>query len=129
MELKEYKKKSHEYSGKASDLARQINYAGLGIIWIIISTNITVISLKNSLTLFPLILISISLFFDFAQYFIGGIIWIRFYKNNEKKGIGKNDDILSAKWRSNVLYFFYYSKFILTITAYIFIFIALIKRF
>ena len=35
MELKEYKKKSHEYTAKASEIARQINFAGIGIIWII----------------------------------------------------------------------------------------------
>ena len=124
MELKDYKKTSQDYSAKASEIARQVNFAGIGIIWII-KTSKTTIELNNCLILVPLILISISLLFDFAQYLIGSILWIYFYRTKEKAGVSKTSDVVSKPWRSNILYVLYYIKFALMIVAYIFIIKAL----
>lgn len=128
MELKEYKKKSHEYTAKASEIARQINFAGIGIIWIIRTSSDT-LELSNSVVLTPLILISISLLFDFCQYFFGGVIWINFYRKKEKEGLSRDSDVLSKTWRNKVLYGFYYLKFIFMVIAYIFIIKALFSYF
>ena len=128
MELKEYKNKSHEYTAKASEIARQLNFAGIGIIWIIRTSNDN-LELSNSVILVPLILISISLIFDFFQYFFGGVIWINFYRQKEKEGISRDSDVLSESWRNRVLYFFYYLKFIFMLIAYIFIIKALFNYF
>jgi hypothetical protein len=128
MELKEYKNKAHEYTAKSSEIARQINFAGIGIIWIIRTSNET-LELSNSIILIPLILISISLLFDFCQYFLGGIIWIDFYRKKEKEGVPKDSDVLSENWRNKILYAFYYFKFFFMIVAYIFIIKALFSYF
>lgn len=128
MELKEYKTKSHEYTAKASEIARQLNLAGIGIIWIV-KTAFPELKLSDFQLLMPLILISISLIFDFLQYFIGGVIWIRFYKNKEKAGISKTMDVQSPEWRNKILYVFYYIKFAFMFLAYIFIVITLFKYF
>lgn len=128
MELKEYKKKSHEYTAKASEIGRQINFAGIGIIWIIRTSNET-LQLSNAIVLLPLILISISLLFDFCQYFFGGVIWINFYRQKEKEGISKDSDVLSEGWRNTILYTLYYLKFIFMIIAYTFIIRALFCYF
>lgn len=120
MELEKYKERSHLLTSKASEIARQLNFAGIGIIWIIKSSFPT-IKLSDSELLLPLILISISLIFDFLHYAIGGLIWITFYNNKIKSGSSSDADIKSAPWRKNLLYFFYYGKLILVFLAYIFI--------
>jgi len=128
MELQEYKKISQQYTSKASEIGRQINFAGIGIIWIIRTSNES-LKLSNSIVLIPLILISLSLLFDFCQYFFGGVIWINFYRQKEKEGISKDADVLSEGWRNKILYGFYYLKFIFMVFAYIFIIRALFSYF
>lgn len=120
MKLEDYKKKSHEYTAKASEIARQLNFAGIGIIWII-KTTFPELKLSDSQLLLPLLLISISLISDFLQYLFGGIIWIEFYKSKEKRGFSATTDLKSAEWRNKILYIFYYAKFALMFAAYIFI--------
>lgn len=121
MELKEYKQKSHEYTSKASDIARQLNFAGIGIIWIV-KTTFPELKLSSSELLIPLALIALSLIFDFLQYLIGGIVWIMFYKKKEEEGIAKDFNLtVDNEWRSQLLYTFYYVKFTLMLIAYIFI--------
>lgn len=128
MELKDYKTKSHEYTAKASEIARQLNLAGIGIIWIV-KTAFPELKLSDFQLLMPLVLISISLVSDFLQYFIGGVIWIQFYKSKEKAGVSKTSDVQSPEWRNRILYGFYYIKFICMFLAYIFIIITLFNYF
>ncbi|MEJ1222918.1 hypothetical protein [Sediminicola sp. 1XM1-17] len=128
MELKEYKQKSHNYTEKASEIARNLNFAGIGIIWVV-KTTFPELKLSDFQLLFPLILITISLILDFLQYLIGGIIWIAFYKSKEKVGVAKTADVKSPEWRNRVLYGFYYLKIASIFFAYIFIVITLFNYF
>jgi hypothetical protein len=120
MKLEKYKKKSHDYTAKASEIARQLNFAGIGIIWIV-KTTFPELKLNDSLLLLPLTLIAISLICDFLQYLVGGIIWIFFYNSKIKAGISNTDDVQTTVWRSRVLYIFYYIKFTFMFIAYFFI--------
>lgn len=118
MELKEYKNTSYKYTEKASEIARQMMLAGIGIIWIIRTDN-SGLSLSDSELKWPLAIMAITLLVDFSQYLLGGAIWIRFYRNHESKGVEGTADVKNDKpWRSEVLYWFYYIKFLLTIIAY-----------
>ncbi|PKO99319.1 MAG: hypothetical protein CVU03_02260 [Bacteroidetes bacterium HGW-Bacteroidetes-2] len=128
MKLENYKKKSHEYTAKASEIARQLNFAGIGIIWIV-KTTFPELKLSDSELLLPLVLIALSLVFDFLQYLVGGIIWIIFYNNKQKNGISNTADVQTTKWRSRVLYTFYYIKFTLMFIAYLFIIKILFQYF
>jgi hypothetical protein len=124
MELEKYKTNSHDYTAKASDIARQINFAGIGIIWIIRTSNDN-ISLSDSSLLTPLILISISLLLDFSQYLLGGILWINFYNKKRKEGISKEIDVSidpKNEWRTQLLYTLYFLKFTFMFISFIFIF-------
>lgn len=128
MELKEYKSISHDYTAKASEIARQLNFAGIGIIWIV-KTTFPELKLTDFQLLFPLILITVSMILDFLQYFIGGVIWIDFYKSKEKAGISKSADVKSPEWRNRILYVFYYVKISSMFLAYIFIIKTLFTYF
>lgn len=128
MQLKEYKSKSYEYTAKASEIGRQLNFAGIGIIWIV-KTTFPELKLTDSQLLLPLVFITVSLVLDFLQYLIGGVIWIAFYKSKEKAGISQSEDVKSREWRSRVLYVFYYVKFTFMFLAYLFIIKTLFTYF
>ncbi|MCM4173048.1 hypothetical protein DHD32_16305 [Arenibacter sp. TNZ] len=117
MKLEGYKTKSHDYTAKASEIARQLNFAGIGIIWIV-KTTFPELKLSDSQLLLPLVFITVSMILDFLQYLIGGIIWIKFYKRMEKAGTSQTEDVQSPEWRSAVLYRFYYVKFTFMFLAY-----------
>ncbi len=125
MELSKFKERSHTYTEKASVIARQINFAGIGIIWIITTTNGIVIT--SSSFVYPLFLISVALIFDFFQYLLGGVLWITFYNSKIKAGNTNSTEVTSEPWRKRILYTIYYIKFILTFIGYLFIAIALFK--
>src|SRR5690606_31893796 len=100
MEINGFLKKSHQYTEKASDIARNLSLAGIGIIWIVIDNN-EHIGLRTPSVLTPLILISFALLLDFIQYVFGGIIWKHF--NNKKLKENDNNgevDIETSKWRN-----------------------------
>lgn len=124
MELKEYKNKGQEMTAKTSDICRQLGFAGIGIIWILKSSKIY-LDITHTVLITPLILITLALFIDFLHYFIGGYIWLRFYREKEKEGLPNDSDIKSKPWRSNLIYLLYYSKIALMFIAYFFVIKAL----
>ena len=129
MNLEDYKFKSHVYTAKASDIGRQINFAGIGIVWIIKTANVS-LDLSNPLLLIPLILICTSLLLDFIQYLLGGVLWIGFYNKKIKDGVSDSTDIEpKSAWRAIVLYHFYFGKFVLMFAAYVFVIRALFLFF
>jgi hypothetical protein len=69
MKIKEIKTEYYEASGKVSDLIRQLDFAGIAVIWIFKTGKESAagIHYSNEL-LWPLILFVVSLAFDLAQY-------------------------------------------------------------
>ena len=128
MKLENYKTSGHKYTEKASDICRQLNFAGIGIVWIIITTYLD-LNLADSLIIYPLVLISLSLMLDVFHYILGGYFWTSFYGKKEKEVVKADEDIKSPRWKSNILYVLYYSKLGLMILAYIFIVRALLELF
>jgi hypothetical protein len=102
MEPKDILKKSHDATSKASDLARQFNYAGIGVLWLLISSG-EKLKITDFILFLPLLFIILALFIDFLQYFIKGVVWKQFYdkKNNDKMvSIDKKE-----KWRKQIVFF------------------------
>ena len=128
MELKEYRKSARELTGKASEIARNLVLAGIGIIWIIRSDDIN-LTFNDPILLIPLTGFAIALFIDFMQYVIGGYIWMKFYRKKEAEGIAGDADIKSPPWRSEVLYWFYYVKIICMIVSFLFLIRALLSYY
>lgn len=60
----------HQDSAQASDIARNLNYALLGVVWILSKESIRNLGEFK----LPLILIVISLAADFLQYFVKGLM-------------------------------------------------------
>jgi hypothetical protein len=119
--LSEFKKDYQELSGKASDVARQLSFAGIAIIWIFRVNKDSGVTLNSELIL-PTILLCCSLACDLLQYIWGSIVWGSFHRYHEKRTDSKYDPELTAppilNWPSLA---FFYLKLIGVILSYIFI--------
>lgn len=81
MTLKELRESYHQRSGKASDIARATNYSLIAVVWVLCGHDLTKISSYKAV----LILLIISLVFDFIQYLIPAYLGMRIYRREEKK--------------------------------------------
>ena len=92
MKLSEYKETYQWFSGKASDVVRQLSFAGIAIIWIFKTQSQGIPKIPNAL-LIPLGLFCVSLATDLLQYVLGYIIWYIYFRYHEKKGINENHEL------------------------------------
>jgi hypothetical protein len=127
--LSHFREKEYYYfSGKASELCRNLAFAGIAIIWIF-KVDKTGMSIDKKLIL-PLISFVATLAFDLFQYIWGTIIWGFFVRKQEKnlKDVATEDPELEApawyNWPTNI---FFYLKAVSVIIGYILLFIHLVK--
>jgi hypothetical protein len=132
MKLSEYNKKGDDYTGKASEIVRQMLLGGIGLIWLFKETDGAISRIDKSL-LYPAFTISVALIFDLLQYVVGGHIWKRFFREKERdvikslKGISqptedeRDPDLKAPESLRNSIYFFYWGKIVLMILSYIMI--------
>ena len=124
MKLQDILDQYHQDSAQASDIARNLNYALLGVVWILSKENI------GNLIYFklPLILVVISLASDFLQYFLKGQFEKRHFDEQEENATNENgiidedyDAAAYSKYIKKVAQLFYYIKLVSTVVATIII--------
>lgn len=126
MRLSEYKQAYYEFSGKASDVARQLAFAGIIIVWIFKVEGSSGPALPKGL-LFPTILLCFSLACDLLHYIVGTITWGVFHRVHEKRNpdLSKDPELAASRslnWPLNVLFY-------LKLTGVILAYIMLLKFF
>lgn len=127
MKLSEYRKIANDYTAKASEITRQLNLGGIGIVWLFKSSESG--PLLERFLIFPLIFLSLALLLDLIQYVIGGLTWITFFREHEKNvGLGSDPDIQAPSSKSRPIYILYYLKIIFMLFAYFFIVGFLISK-
>ncbi|SRR6266542_5611287 len=122
MKLSEYRKRSNEYTSKASEIIRQLCLAGIAIIWLFKNSDNNE-AILDPFLIWPLITLSLALFVDLLQYIIGGQTWINFFRKKEKEFQGTNEDDPEIKAPENLrlpIYFCYYTKIVLIFFSYLF---------
>src|SRR5680860_754515 len=111
----DYKEDYEYFTGKASEINRNLALAGIAIIWIFKTTSETGIAIPQDL-ITPLIWLVISLSLDLLQYIVGGLIWLIFYRYQEyrinRKKIKANKNIKAPAVFPGILHFIYWSKLI-----------------
>ena len=90
MEIKEVRELVNTFTSKASDLSRQLAFAGVAVIWIFKNSGQNAV-IPNDFLL-PLFLLVLALTFDFLQYVLGSIEWMIFSKMQENKYNCENED-------------------------------------
>jgi hypothetical protein len=128
----DYKKDYEFYTGKASELNRNLAFGGIAIIWIFKTTSEGGIGLPNEL-IQPLIWLICALSLDLLQYISGGLIWLIYYRWQEgrinKAQINANSDMKAHPILPGIIHFFYWTKIGANIAAYFFLFKFLMSIF
>lgn len=124
MKLSEYQQDYYTFTGKLSDISRQLSLAGIAIIWIFKSTIKDKIILDASLK-YAAIFIILGLAADLLQYTYQSITWSVFYHNKKRNGNNDDDIISSPEYLNYTSWILFGAKIILLIIAYIMILIFL----
>jgi hypothetical protein len=130
MKLSDYKKKSEEYTSKASDIVRQMLLGAIGLVWLFKDPDNSITRIDHFL-LYPLLTVSAGLIFDLLQYVVAGKIWKDFFVKNEKhvKHSEDTDPEVKAPRRFNrVIYIFYWGKIFLMVATYLLIICYLVRE-
>lgn len=96
MTLGDYLKTYEYFSGKLSDVARQLAFAGIALIWLFKVDSKPVPRIPPEL-LPPAGLLAIGLFCDMLHYILATVLWQRFHRNQEKLG-KRPEDRVEAPW-------------------------------
>jgi hypothetical protein len=121
MKLRDVLQNYYDYSGKASDIIRQLGLGGIAIIWIFHIGNPGVLAIPESLFL-PLKLIILGLAFDLLQYAVGALVWSVFHWRKEQADISQEEDFKAPSSINWPAILFFYSKTLLILVAYWYIF-------
>lgn len=120
MKIQDYRDTFYTFSGKASDLNRQLGFAGIAIIWLFKKEPIGGLTIPRELVL-PSFLIVGSLVCDMVQYCLASIIWHWFYRSKEKIGIKEDKDLAHSVWLERPIWIAFWLKIVLIVAAYVFI--------
>lgn len=115
--LSDYKEDYYFFTGKLSDINRQIAFAGLAIIWIFKKGENSDIQLDVEL-IKPAIFIVCALAFDIFQYIYQSITWSLFYTHYNRKHKSEEYKIESPEYLNYPSWFFFFLKVILVLIAY-----------
>lgn len=127
MKLEEIRKAYEDLSGSLSSVVRQINFAGIAIVWIFVGKESETIPLHlhNACTF-----LVISIILDALQYFVGTLCWHMCYLFKHKKDVADKDiEIHESEWVNVILWLCIYAKTIVTAIGYGYILSFLMKYF
>jgi hypothetical protein len=129
MKLSEYKKVYENLSAKASDISRNLSFAGIAIVWIFRQEVNGKINISTCLK-FGLLFFVFSLLFDISQYLYGSILWKWFYFKHENNldNLEEDPEVFGKASYNYLTNFMYYSKILLLMVGYIFIIIFFMKN-
>lgn len=121
MKLEDIREAYYTYSGKLSDINRQLIFAGIAFIWIFKKEATNSISLPQELWI-PTVLFISALILDLMHYFISTVIWgiTNRYLESKKTEVEDFSVCFLINWPGNV---FFYSKVIVNGLAYSYLFL------
>jgi hypothetical protein len=128
VKLAEYRKTFYEFSGKASDVSRQLAFAAIAVIWLFKSDlkGGEHLTIPHALIL-PGILIVTALAVDLLQYVLASLIWRLYYRCLEKKRVPADADVQHSPWLEIPITALFWVKVFLVVLAYIFILLFLLE--
>jgi hypothetical protein len=99
MKLRDARNAYEQFSGKASDLVRQLSLAGVGLIWVFRSgagaTDAPLLLAPELLR--AAVFIFLALLFDLLQYLLGTAIWGIYHRYKERKGTQESSEFLAPE--------------------------------
>lgn len=135
MKLSEFRNVADTYTGKASEIIRQLILAGIGVIWLFKKT-VNGKDVLDKLLIPALIALCAAALCDLLQYVIAGRQWTKFFLEEERKVKEKrivdpktdtDSDVRGPKQIGRYIEIFYYSKLLFMIVAYLVIVVYMVK--
>lgn len=128
--LKDYLDDFDTYTSKASEVNRQLAFAGIAIVWLFKNPEGDKYLFTHELII-PLFYLIISLSLDLFQYLLGSIIWGTFFEIKERqinRHEIKDNDIKANRILSYAITFFFFLKIIAMCIAYYFLLAYLLPK-
>jgi hypothetical protein len=123
--LRIIEKDFYEFSGKASEISRQLAFAAIAVIWLFKTDMPTGHPTIPHDLIVPGILIIAALAIDLLQYITATVTWRLYYRHLEKKHIARVSE--HSKWLELPIWGLFGIKIVLVIVAYIFILLFLVS--
>jgi len=123
-DVEHYRRTFYEFSGKASDISRQLAFAAIAVIWLFKKE--TPLSIPHDLIV-PGVLVVAALAADLLQYTVGAGIWYTYYRYLELKGISEAPD--HSSWLEAPMQVLFWGKLVFVILAYFLILQFLLNEF
>lgn len=129
MKLEGIRDQYYFYTSKASDLTRQLAFAGLAVVWIF---RVEQSSHATRLMASPTIFLIIALLFDFLQYFYGATFYHLVYESRERKkrreNLGNDHNFKIDLAMIRPMDCLFYLKAVAVTAAYVILFAQLFKN-
>lgn len=125
MKLQDYRETYYFHSGKASDIARQLSFAGIALIWAFRTSNADGTANLGPDLYYAGMLFVIALGFDLLQYVVAASIWGSFSRIKEKQGTRSTETITAPPWFNWPGLFFFWAKIGTVGYAYVTMFLYL----
>ena len=113
------------FTGKASEITRQLGFAGLAIIWVFKSGQGTEYSVPKDLLL-PALMLTVGLTLDFLHYVAAGALWQWFTKSAQK---ARKEEFDAPAWINPVTWTFFILKITAIVAAYSYLILFLARLF
>lgn len=120
MKLSKYREVYYEFSQKASDVARQLAFAGIAFVWIFKYQDGDAYRIPDQLLL-PAIFFAMTLALDLLQYIFATAIWgiFQWHKERQMGGLGIDPDLDSSVWLKRPQFLCFVFKLVAIIIAYL----------
>ncbi len=119
MKLKDAREEYYGYTGKLSDVNRQLAFAGIAVVWIFAAADKSgSISLPENLVA-PLACFVIALAADLLHYVSASAMWGLFHRQKEKSGIGEDADFMAPAWINYPSISFFWAKAFVNLIGFV----------
>ena len=115
--LPEYRATFYFYSGKTSDIARQLAFAGIALIWLFKKEENGQFTVPADLHLPGALIVGV-LALDLIQYILGAFVWFLFYRIKERAGFSDKKKIDHSNWLEAPIWIPFFLKTITILYAY-----------
>jgi len=120
MKLSDYRETYYEFSRKASDIARQLAFAGIAVVWLFKVQKQDLPRIPEDLILLVFFLVLV-LALDFLQYVFGTFIWglFQWYQERQLNDVMKDPDLSAPSYLKTPQMICFVAKLLLLVIAYI----------
>lgn len=116
--LSKYREDYYFFSGKASEIARQLALAGLALVWLFKIDRPGETAIPAALFA-PAGFLILAMFLDLCQYVGASLVWGLFSRSHERQGTPDDADITAPPWSNWPALIFFCSKVVAVAVGYV----------